>query len=135
MPVGRPPKLTEDQRQEVYEAFEQYIKDTDDPTIVGFCAYNETATQYWITKDNLYDWQEFSELRKRAIEKQEAFLLTNREEVPVIRIFRLKQPQHGYRDRIDSDITSGGDKLEVGLSATQAEQLIRARAARESADT
>jgi len=36
----------------------------------------------------------------------------------------------GWSQKIETDITSGGDKLEVGFSAEQAEQLIRARASR-----
>lgn len=36
--------------------------------------------------------------------------------------------KHGYGDKLD--ITTGGDKLGVDLSADQAEQLIRARANR-----
>lgn len=114
MPGGRPPKLTAAQRKEVLEAFKLYIKEKNDPTIAGFCANDETATQYFITKDNLYDWEEFSELRKRAIEKQEAYLLENGgagKYNPTIAIFRLKQPQHGYSDKHETDITSGGDKL------------------------
>lgn len=134
---GRPPKLTEEERAEVLEAFKLYIQNENDPTIVGFCAWDSVAIQYSITKDNLYDWEEFSELRKRAIEKQEAYLIKNAGSNtynPTIAIFRLKQPQHGYKDRIDSDITSGGEKLEVGLSASQTDQLLRARALRESSD-
>lgn len=134
---GRPPKLTPEQREEVLEAFQDYIQTTDDPTIAGFCAWHEVAIQYWITKDNLYDWGEFSELRKRAIEKQEAYLVKNGGEGkynPTIAIFRLKQPQHGYKDRTETDITTAGEKIGTGLSAEQADQLIRARAARESSD-
>lgn len=137
-PGGRPPKLNTEQKAEVLEAFREYITVEEDPTIVGFCAWDNVAIQYSITKDNIHDWDEFTELRKRAIEKQEANLLKkagNNTYNPTIAIFRLKQPQHGYRDRVDSDITSGGEKIGVGLNADQAEQLIRARAIRERADT
>lgn len=137
-PGGRPPKITPEQREEVLEAFKLYIERTPDPTVVGFCAYDPVGFKYLLTRDDLNNWQEFYTLRSYAIQKQEAYLLqaagTGRYNASV-GIFRLKQPQHGYKDRIDSDITSGGEKLEVGLNATQAEQLVRARAARESADT
>ena len=129
-PIGRPPKITELEKAEVYQALANYINQEDDPTIPGFCSWDKTAIKYNIMRDNLNDWPKFSTLIKKAIQKQEAYLvkfagkgLYN----PAIAIFRLKQPQHGYKDRIDSDITSGGDKLGVGLSANQAEQLIRAR--------
>jgi hypothetical protein len=137
MPGGRPPKLNEEERKEVLEAFTNYIDIEPDPTIVGFCAWDSVAIQYSITKDNLYDWDEFSELRKRAIEKQEAYLIKNagkNQYNPTIAIFRLKQPQHGYKDRIDTDITSGGEKI-GNLNAGQADQLIRARALRDKADS
>jgi hypothetical protein len=132
-PGGRPPKLTPEQRQEVYDALVVYIRVTDDPTLAGFLSGDDIALQHSVTKDNLYDWQEFSELRSRAILKQESHLLDkggSGKYNSSLAIFRLKQPQHGYRDRVDSDITSGGEKIGVGLSAEQAEQLIRSRANR-----
>lgn len=87
---------TKEQIQEIVDDFKEYIETTTDPTIVGFTS---AYAKYSINKDYISDHDEFSELRKRAIEKQEAYLLTNTKEAPVIRIFRLKQPQHGYRDR------------------------------------
>lgn len=137
-PGGRPPKLTKDQRKEVYDAMVDYIARTPDPIIVGFCAWDSVAVKYWITKDNINDWEEFSELRKRAVQKSEAYLASGAvtgKLNPTMSIFRLKQPVHGYKDRFDTDVTSGGEKIEVGLNAAQAEQLIRARTARESTDT
>lgn len=135
---GRPPKLTTEQRKEVLDAFALYIQRTPDPTVVGFCAYDTVAASYLITRENIKDWDEFSPLQKYCIQKQEAYLLQaggTGKYNPTMAIFRLKQPQHGYRDRIESDVTSGGEKIGVGLSGSQAEQLIRARAARESANT
>lgn len=112
--VGRPPKLTEEQRKEVYEALEQYIKRTPDPTIVGFVSWDEVPLKYDVTDDNINDWEEFSRLRKRAVKKQEAYLLqaagTGRFN-PTFAIFRLKQPVHGYKDRVEQDITSGGNAI------------------------
>jgi hypothetical protein len=130
---GRPPKLTPEQRLEVYEAFESFITDTDDSRISKFVSYDKTALQYNITHDNLIDWVEFSELRKRAIRKQEDYLLEKGgtgKYNPTLAIFRLKQPQHGYRDRQETDITTNGNDVGLGISAEQAEQLIKARAAR-----
>lgn len=104
--VGRPPKLTKVQREEVYQAFVDYIARTPDPTTVGFCAFDPVPAKYMITRHNLEDWQEFSALQKIAIEKQEAYLLhaggTGRYN-PTMAIFRLKQPQHGYTDKHEVD--------------------------------
>lgn len=111
---GRPPKLTPEERKEVYDAFVKYIERTPDPTIVGFCAFDPVGAHYLITKDDIHKWEEFSELRKYAIEKQEAYLLngaTTNKLNPTMAIFRLKQPQHGYKDKTETDLTSGGDKL------------------------
>lgn len=130
---GRPPKLTKDEKAEVLEAFRLYIERTPDPTIVGFISWDSVPLNYWVTDDDIDNWPEFYALRKRAIRKQEAYLLeaAGRQKYnPTMAIFRLKQPTHGYKDRIDTDITTGGDKLGVGLNADQAEQLIRARANR-----
>lgn len=131
--VGRPRKLTPEQQDEVYKALEDYIARTPDPTIVGFCAWDEVPLKYDIDDDNIYDWKEFSGLRKRAIMKQEAYLIQaggTGKFNPTMAIFRLKQPVHGYTDRMDSDITSKGQQIGAALSAEQAEQLIRARANR-----
>lgn len=132
-PGGRPTKLTQEQRREVLEAFRLYIERTPDCTIVGFCAWDPVGIKYLISKDNIYDWEEFSELRSYAVLKQEAYLLqasgTGRYN-PTVGIFRLKQPQHGYKDRMDTDLTSGGDKIGVGVSDGQFEQLIAARTRR-----
>jgi hypothetical protein len=137
MPVGRPPKLTDEQREEVYTAFDEYIRNEPDPTVVHFVSSDETAMQYNVSRDNINDWEEFSTLQKKAIQKQEAYLLRNGGRGvynPTMAIFRLKQPQHGYKDRIDSDITTGGEKIDAGISSSQVEQLLRARATRDSSD-
>lgn len=96
---------TSKQIKEVVEDFRKYISETKDPTIVGFTSSYE---KYSINKDYISDHKEFSDLRKRAIEKQEAYLLTAKDEVPAIRIFRLKQPQHGYSDR--SQVENSGEQ-------------------------
>jgi hypothetical protein len=111
---GRPPKLTPKQRKEVLDAFSSYIERTPDPTVVGFCANEPICFKYLITRHNIEDWSEFSALQKYCIQKQESYLLmaggAGRYN-PTMAIFRLKQPQHGYRDRTEQDITTGGDKL------------------------
>lgn len=134
--VGRPPKLTDSQRAEVFKAFEDFIVEKDDPRLTNFISYNEIALQYNVTRDNINDWAEFSTLKKKAIQKQEDYLLENGgtgKYNPTIAIFRLKQPQHGYRDRFETDITSKDEQIGQTLTPEQAEQLLRLRAKR--ADT
>lgn len=108
-PVGRPQMYTTEQIQEIVNDFILYIKENEDPTIVGFTS---EYTKLSINKDYISDHDEFSELRKRAIEKQEAYLLKNgttNKANPTIAIFRLKQPQHGYRDKTEVDQTISGN--------------------------
>lgn len=104
MPAGRPQMYTPEEIEEIRHDFEQYIHDKDDPTIVGFTSSYE---KYSVNKDYMSDHQEFSELRKKAIEKQEAYLLegvTKNKLNATMGIFRLKQPQHGFTDRQQQDI-------------------------------
>ncbi len=108
MPGGRPLKLTKGQRGEVFKALEQFIQDKIDPRLTNFVSYDKVALQYNITYDNIYDWEEFSVLRKEAIKKQEDYLLEyggTGKYNPTMAIFRLKQPQHGYTDKQERDVS------------------------------
>lgn len=130
---GRPPKLTDKQLKVVYDAFERYIDEEEDPSVVGFVAMDKTAVKYRVTRENIKDWSDFSPLVRRAIAKQEFYLTHGAASGKVnatMAIFRLKQPQHGFRDKIETDITSGGEKLAIGITSEQSEQLIRIRAER-----
>ena len=103
---------TEEQRAEIVQDFIDYIDRTPDPTIVNFTS---NYKKYSVNKDYISDHGEFSEHRRRAIEKQESYLLygaTNGKLNASVSIFRLKQPQHGYKDRTEQDITSAGEKIE-----------------------
>lgn len=108
--VGRPQKYSEHQIQEIAEDFAAYIEENIDPTIVRFTA---NYKKYSINKDYINNHDEFTELRKRAIEKQESYLLssitTKSGLNPTIAIFRLKQPQHGYSDKQEIDQTLKGE--------------------------
>lgn len=108
MAGGRPDKYSDLEIAQIAVDLEQYINERDDPTIVGFTS---SYLKYPVNKQYISDRKEFSDLVKRAVDKQEAYLLTNSGEAPVMRIFRLKQPQHGYRDKVEQDITSGGNAL------------------------
>jgi hypothetical protein len=128
---GRPRKLTAEQQAEVLEAFRLYIERTPDPTIVGFVSWDDVPLQYWVTDDDINNWNEFYALRKRAIRKQEAFLLegaTRNKINPTMAIFRLKQPTHGYTDKTQQDLTTNGKDLPVPIlgGATQVAKDKRA---------
>lgn len=129
-PGGRPPKLKSEQRAEVFQALSDYIQRTPDPTVVGFCAWDPVAIKYDVTDDNIYDWPEFSGLRKRAIIKQEAFLVeaaTRNKINPTVAIFRLKQPQHGYTDRQQVEQSGEVKHTYEELDDEQLEAAIKAR--------
>lgn len=129
--MGRPPKLNEDELKELYDELAQYINDNDDPIISDFLSSNDYAISHKINDSNLYDWTDFSVLIKRLVRKQETFLLRNGGKGvynPTLAIFRLKQPQHGYRDRYETDLTTNGES--INLTPEQAEQALRLRAER-----
>lgn len=102
LPVGAPPKLTPEQKVEVYHAFEEYIEDNEYPTMPDFCAYNKVAKKYKLTTQNLKDWEQFTSLRKRLVDKQEQFTesqVMKGKLNPTWAIFKLKQPAFGWTDR------------------------------------
>lgn len=111
--MAKEPKLKPWQRQEIKAAFVKYIEDTDDPNIAAFVSFDPVAIKHKVTKSDMYDNKHFDALTKRAITKQEAYLLKQgmSNQNVTMAIFRLKQPYHGYRDRFEQDITTGGEKI------------------------
>lgn len=105
--IGRPWILTDEQIKQIEIDFEQYIEQEEDPTVVWFVAKYpkiklKTGEYRFLNDDYIYDHTEFAGLRSRAIKKQESYLLrwaTKNELNASVSIFRLKQPQHWYRDR------------------------------------
>lgn len=93
-PGGRPKKYNKQQIAELVQKFAAYIEETEMPIIAEFSYQNS------IGKDVMYDYEEFSELTKKAIAKKEAYLekagLHNKVN-NAMAIFSLKQL--GWRDR------------------------------------
>lgn len=96
MAGGRPRTFTDDEVLDLVERFEDYIATTEIPIIAEFAYQND------VPRDILYDYDEFSTLRKKAIDKKEAQLerlgLSNQVD-KTMAIFSLKQL--GWRDKQD----------------------------------
>jgi hypothetical protein len=92
--VGRPPKYTEPDINEMVRKFTEYIECKDMPIIAEFAYLNDIDRRY------LYEKEEFSTLLKKAIAKKESYLEEKglKGEVnPTMAIFSLKQL--GWRDK------------------------------------
>lgn len=107
---GAPPKYTPEQRTRLLDNFIAYIQENDDPTVVWFVSHDPYAVELMLIRETMNNWDEFKPHIKRAIQKQESYLL-KQDKNPTMSIFRLKQPQHGYKDRTEQaiDVTSGGN--------------------------
>lgn len=122
MKIGRPRKYD---INDVIEKFEEYIKKEEEPLVQEF------ALNYGISRPRLYELaeenKELSDTIKKAIEKQEVFLLkgaTRGQLNPTFCIFRLKQPCFGYNDKQEIE-HNGKLKTEskVDLSGLSIEEL------------
>jgi hypothetical protein len=92
--MGRPRKYNDEQIQEIINSFNEYIDNIDIPIVAEFCYQNS------ILRKTLYEYPEFSDTIKRAIDKKEAQLerkaLYN-EVDHTMAIFSLKQL--GWKDK------------------------------------
>lgn len=100
--VGRPDKITVDEKKEVWRAFEKYVDEEEYPTVTGFCANHKIAVKYGLISQNLKDWPQFSSLIKKANDKQAIY--TEEQTIrgkmnPTWAIFKLKQPAFGWTDK------------------------------------
>ena len=91
-------------KQAVLNRLNEYIDNHRDPLLREFCIDRNNPCE-----DTLYEWAKdknsgFSEAIKRLVNKQECFLVRADGINPVMAIFRLKQPQHGYKDKQDISI-------------------------------
>jgi hypothetical protein len=125
--VGAPPKFNDEEIAEIYQDFSDYIKRTADPTVVGFTAYYE---KHDIRRTYLTDRAEFSDLVKKAVEKQEAYVVAGAIQNKLnstFAIFRLKQPQHGWRDQSQLETTGEVKHTYEELDDEQLEAALKAR--------
>jgi hypothetical protein len=124
--IGRPSKVTPEQKLEVWKAFEKYVDDEEYPTVVGFCSNNKTAWKYDILRDDLNRWDPFRTLIKKALIKQEQF---TEEQVlkgklnPTWAIFKLKQPAFGWTDKQEVE-HSGTLEIKRGMNPEELNGII-----------
>lgn len=105
-------KFSDAEIAEIVTAYGEYIDRNEDPVIPEFTGYNLVANKYWVTKDDISHYPQFHKLTKRLLDKQETAQLRKGPSQPAMAIFRLKQPQFGYRDKIENDFTSDGKPIQ-----------------------
>lgn len=114
--MGRPRKLTDERVSELLGLLEEYIRDTDIPILAEFAYQNN------IDRATLYDYDEFSTLRKALIAKKEAQLerMGLAGEVDrTMAVFSLKQL--GWSDKQQLQHTgAGGGPVDVQVRFVEA---------------
>lgn len=99
---GRPRKYIV---EELIDKLNDFIDVTEDPMIEKFCLPREMprARELCEIAKREYDAgnTELSATLKRAYDKQRIYLCSNGSKEMVKDIFRLKQPQHGYKDKLE----------------------------------
>lgn len=122
MPAPR--KLNDERLQEVAKAFEVYIQEKDDPIIAGFLAYDLTALKYWVNDEDLERNPILKRYKGRALKKQEAYIVGKgmNGQSTAMSIFRLKQPYFGYKDRVEQDITTNGERISFANTVPRPEK-------------
>lgn len=106
--MARPRKYNEEKVKEIIDDLEKYIENTEIPIL------SEFAYQHKVSREALYDYEEFSTLIKRAIYKKEAQLerkALNGEVDKTMAIFSLKQL--GWRDKHEVE-HSGAVNIQIG---------------------
>ena len=137
--VGRPPKFqTSEQLEEMFGTWRKsFDKDGERvgeiPDVEGFCDFIDSYRDLFCEYEKK---KEFSDTIKRIRNwiqfKKKQLAMQNKMNATVF-IFDAKN-NAGYVDRTEADVTSAGEKIGVGISADQADQLIRARTARNTGD-
>lgn len=107
---------------DLIEKLNAYIDETEEPMITEFCL------KYGISKSRLYElkaeYQELTDSIKKAISKEEQFLVQNAERNkinPIFAIFRLKQPCFGWKDK--QEIETTGEVINFNLDKFSSDDL------------
>ena len=120
MPAGRPTKYN----QEILNITAGYIEnhaEFDDlvPSIAGL------AYQLKVAKKTIYEWikdeskEEFCNMLAQILNKQEKMLLSGGLSADMnATIVKLMLSKHDYSDKTETDITSGGKKIENNFIIT-----------------
>lgn len=113
MPAGRPKEYDVN---DIIEQLNIYIGKTAEPLIQEF------ALKYDIPREYLYQLayknEELSYTIKKAINKQEVYLLRNaskRTIDPTFTMFRLKQPCFGYKDKQEVESHNTNENLNYNI--------------------
>ncbi len=115
---------------DIVEKLNTYIKEHEEPMITEFCLEYDISRQYLYElkdKELNNNNSKLADTIKKAIEKEEMFLVKNAERQkinPVFAMFRLKQPTFGYKDKqeIESNNTNT-NKTTMDLSKFTVDQL------------
>lgn len=115
--MGRPRNLSDEEVSSLLELFRQYIDTTDIPIIAEF------AYQNGISRDDIYNYDEFYALRKLAIAKKEAQLERLGLEGQVdktMAIFSLKQL--GWSDKQQVEHSGEGIQFNINVREAKGDQ-------------
>jgi hypothetical protein len=132
---GRPSKLT----KQLLQKARDYVEQADNMNVNVLLPTKERLARILgITRETLYKWCEenndFSDICKDLDQVQADKLVQNGlmgRYTPGITAIMMSK--HGYIRQEQTDVTSGGEKIGE-VSASQTEQLLRARALRSSTD-
>ncbi|MET3699358.1 DNA-packaging protein gp3 [Bacillus oleivorans] len=112
----RPRKYTDEQVSGLTQKLAEYIEKTEIPILAEFAYLND------INRQTLYDYEEFSSLIKKAIDKKEAQLekkALKGEVNHTMAIFSLKQL--GWKDKQETNINLNVNEL----SDEEIEELLK----------
>ncbi len=100
--MARPRNYTDEQVEQIKQLLADYIENTEIPILAEFAYKND------ILRESLYDYEEFSTLRKKAINKKEAQLermALDGDVDKTMAIFSLKQL--GWKDKQEIEHSGG----------------------------
>jgi hypothetical protein len=118
-PGGRPKQFN---TEDIVKSLEAFISQNDEPLIQEFILnYGISPSRfYYLAKDN----PELSDTIKKAINKQELYLIKKTEAGainPIFAIFRLKQKQFGWTDKQEIEAQNTNHNMNEDLSALSKE--------------